>query len=145
MFRSLECSFLTKVFNVFTNSFWNITKFPLWYLFCFYFSAADISFSLTQFSSVQSLSHVRLFGTPWTAASQTSLPITNSHSLLKLMSIWSVMPPNHLILCCPLLLPPSIIPESGSFQMSQLASGGQSIGVSASASVLPMNIQTDIL
>ena len=53
MFRSSEFSFLTKVFNVFTNSFWNITKFPLWYLFkCFSFSATDISFSLTQFSSV---------------------------------------------------------------------------------------------
>ena len=63
------------------------------------------------FSSVQSLSHVRLFGTPWTAAHQASLPITNSQSLLKLMSIESVMPSNHLILCCPLLLLPSIFPR----------------------------------
>ena len=61
--------------------------------------------------SVQSLSHVRLFATPWTAAHQTSLSITNSRSLLKLMSIPSVMPSNHLILCCPLLLPPSIFPS----------------------------------
>ena len=91
-----------------------------------------------QFSSVQSLSHVRHFASPWTAARQASLSITNSRSLLKLMSIESVMPSNHLILCCPLLfLPPAL----GSFQMSQLSAlGGQSIGVSASTSVLPMNI-----
>ena len=57
--------------------------------------------------SVQSLSHVRLFATPWTAARQASLSITNSRSSLKLMSIEPVMPSNHLILCCP-LLPPSI-------------------------------------
>ena len=62
-------------------------------------------------SSVQSLSHVRLFATPWTAACQTSLSITNSRSLLKVMSIASVMPSNHVILCCPLLLPPSIFPS----------------------------------
>ena len=62
-------------------------------------------------SSVQSLSHVRLFATPWTAARQTSLSITNSWSLLKLMSIESVMPSNHLILCHPLLFPPSIFPS----------------------------------
>ena len=59
-------------------------------------------------SSVQSLSHVRLFATPWTAARQASLSITNSQSLLKLMSIESVMPSNHPILCCSLHLPPSI-------------------------------------
>ena len=62
----------------------------------------------TQFSSVQLLSRVRLFATPWTAARQASLSITNSWSLLKLMSVESVMPSNHLILCRPLLLPPSI-------------------------------------
>ena len=60
-----------------------------------------------QFSSVQSLSHVRLFATPWTAAGQASLSITNSQRLLKLMSIESVMPSSHLILCHPLLLPPT--------------------------------------
>ena len=65
----------------------------------------------SQCSSVQSLSRVRLFVTPWTAACQASLSITNSQSLLKLMSIESVMPPNHLILCRPLLLPPSIFPS----------------------------------
>ena len=92
--------------------------------------------------SVQSLSHVRLFVTPWTTAHQASLSITNSRSLPKLMSIESVMLSNHLILCCPLLLLPSIFPSIRVFKMSQLfTSGGQSIGVSASTSVLPMNTQ----
>ena len=63
------------------------------------------------FSSVQLLSHVLLFVTPWTAAGQASLSIANSRSLLKLMSIESVMPSNHLVLCHPLLLPPSIFPS----------------------------------
>ena len=63
------------------------------------------------FSSVQSLSHVWVFVSPWTAAHQASLSITNSWSLLKLMSIESVMPSNHLILCRSLLLPPSIFPS----------------------------------
>ena len=89
-----------------------------------------------QFSSVQWLSRVRLFATPWTAARQASLSITNSRSLLKLMSIESVMPSNHRILCRPLLLP-SIFPSIRVL----FASSGQSIGVSASASVLPMNTQ----
>ena len=62
-------------------------------------------------SSVQSLSSVQLFATPWTATRQASLSITNSQILLKLMSITSVMPSNHLILCHPLLLPPSIFPS----------------------------------
>ena len=57
------------------------------------------------FSSVQSLSHIQLFVTPWTAVRQASLSISNSRNLLKLLSIESVMPSNHLILCCPLLLP----------------------------------------
>ena len=63
------------------------------------------------FSSVQSLSRVRLFATPWNAAHQASLSITNFRRLLKLMSIESVMPSSHLILCHPLLLPPSIFPN----------------------------------
>ena len=62
-------------------------------------------------SSVQSLSCIRLFVTPWTAARQTSLSITSSWSLIRLMSIEAVMPSNHLILCCPLLLLPSIFPS----------------------------------
>ena len=64
-----------------------------------------------QFSSVQSLSHVRLFATPWIAAHQASLSITNSWSSPKLMSIELVMPSSHLILCCPLLLLPPIPPS----------------------------------
>ena len=64
-----------------------------------------------QFSSVQSLSHVQLFATPWTAAHQASLSITNSWSFLKIMSIKSVMPSNHLILCHPLLFLTSIFPS----------------------------------
>ena len=63
------------------------------------------------FFSVQSLSRVQLFATPWTAAHQASLSITNSQSLLKLMSMESVMPSNHFILCCPLFLLPSIFPS----------------------------------
>ena len=93
-------------------------------------------------SSVQWLSCVRLFATPWITAHQASLSITNSRSSLKLMSIESVMPSSHLILCCPLSSCSQSLPASGSFPMSQLfAKGGQSIGVSASASVLPMNTQ----
>ena len=64
---------------------------------------------------VQSLSHVWLFVTPWTAARQASLTITISQSLLRLMSIESVMPSNHLILCCPLLLLPSVFPSISFF------------------------------
>ena len=67
--------------------------------------------TIYKLSSVQSLSRVQLFATPWTAAHQASLSITNSQSLLKLMSIKSVMPSNHLILCHPLLLLPSIFPN----------------------------------
>ena len=69
-----------------------------------------------QFSSVQSLSRVQLFATPWTTPWQASLSITNSWSLLKLMPIEPVMPYNHLILCCPLLLLPSIFPSIRVFQ-----------------------------
>ena len=91
---------------------------------------------------IQSLSCVLLFVTPWTATHQASLSFTISLSLLKFMSIESVMPSNHLILCHLLLLLPSVFPASGYFPMSQFfASGGQSIEASASASVLPMNIQ----
>ena len=63
------------------------------------------------FNSVQLLSHVQLFATPWTAAHQATLSITNSQSLLKLASLKSVIPSNHLILCHPLLLLPSIFPS----------------------------------
>ena len=78
----------------------------------------------------------------WTAAGQASLSITISQSLPILMSIEAVMPSNHLILCRPFSSCPQSLPASGSFPMSQLfAWGGQSFGVSASASVLPMNTQ----
>ena len=94
------------------------------------------------FSSVQSLSHVQLFVTPCTAVCQASLSITSSWSLFKFMSIESVMPSYHLIICRPLLSCLQSFPASGSFPMSQFfASGSQNIGVSASASILPMNIQ----
>ena len=73
-----------------------------------------------QFSSVQSLSHVRLFETPWTAVLQASLSISNSQSLLKLTSIELVMPSNHLILCHPLLLPPSIFPNIRVFSIESV-------------------------
>ena len=103
------------------------------YFLCFLIQTA-------QFSSVQLLSRVQLFSTPWTAACQASLSFTISWSLLKLMSIKSMMPSNHLILCHPLSSHLQSFPASGFFQMSQFfASGDQSIGASALASVLPMN------
>ena len=93
------------------------------------------------FSSVQSLSCVQLFVTPWTETHQASLSIINFWSLLKLMSFESVMPSNHLIRCHP-LLPFQSFSALESFPKSLFfTSGGQSIGVSVSASVLSMNIQ----
>ena len=94
------------------------------------------------FSSVQLLCCVQLFVTPWTAARHTSLCITSSLSLLKLVSIKLVMPSNHLILCRPLLLLPSIFPSIRVFSNESFFTPGvQRIGASTSASVLPMNIQ----
>ena len=93
-------------------------------------------------SSVQLLSRVWLFATPWTAACQASLSITNSWSLFKLMSIKSMMPSNHLILSSPSTPAFHLSQHQGLFPRSQFfTSDGQSIGVSASASVLPMNVQ----
>ena len=114
--------------------------------FCNIFACSKLSgFTGThfpQFSSVQSLSRVRLFATPWIAACLASLSITYSQSSPKLMSIELVMPSSHLILCRRLLLLPQSLPASESFPMSQhFAWGGQSTGVSASASVLPVNTQ----
>ena len=96
-----------------------------------------------QFSSVQSLSRVWLFASSWTAACQATPSITNSQSCLKLMSIESVMPCNHLFLYLfPFSSCHQSFPASRSFPMCQFfTSGGQSIGVSASASVLQMNTQ----
>ena len=91
---------------------------------------------------VQLLSHIWLFVTPWTAACQSSLSFTISWSLFKLMSVESVMPSNHLILCHPLLLLPSVFPSIKVFSSeSVLHIRWPNTGASASASVLPMNIQ----
>ena len=116
------------------------TSFWLTYIF---WALSLLTFKMiVQFSSVQSLSHVRLFATPWTTARQASLSITNSRSPPKLMSIKLVMPYNHFILCRPLSSCPQTFPASESFPMSQLFTwGGQNIGVSASTSVLPVNTQ----
>ena len=93
-------------------------------------------------TSVQSLSRVRLFVTPWSAARQAPLSFTVSLSLLKLMSIEPMMPSNHLILCRPLLLLPSIFPSIRVFSNeSVLYIRGPKYWSSVSASVLPMNIQ----
>ena len=101
-----------------------------------------LDFLKTVFSSVQSLSRVQLFATPWITARQASLSITNSWSSLRFTSIESVMPSSHLILCHPLLLLPPIFPASEFFPTSQLfTSGGQSTGVSALASFLPKKSQ----
>ena len=112
----------------------------------FYFWAFLLSLTvknlpaMQEFSSFQSLSGVQLFVTPWTAARQQS--ITNSLSLCKLMSIESVTPSNHLILCHPLLLLPSIFPSIRVFSNESVRHiRWPSIAASASASVLPMDIQ----
>ena len=98
---------------------------------------------VVQFSSV---AQSCLFANPWITAHQASLSITNSWSSLRLMSIESVMPSSHLILCHPLLLLPQSLPASESFPMSQLfAWGGLSTGVSASASFLPKKSRADLL
>ena len=91
------------------------------------------------FRAKQSLSHIRLFATPWIAACQASLSITNSWSSLRLMSIESVMPSNHLILHHPLLLTPSILPAWGSFQMSQFFTTDGQTTWSFSFSISPSN------
>ena len=106
-----------------------------------FYNFTFISISL-QLSSVQLLSCVRLFATPWTAACQVSLSITNSRSLLKLMSIESVMLSNHLIHCHSFFFLPSILPSIRvSSNESVLLIRWLKYGASASASVLPMNTQ----
>ena len=94
-----------------------------------------------QFSTIQSLSHVRLFAIPWTAACQASLSITNSWSLLKLMSIELWCHPTISSSVVPFSSCLQSFPASGSFLSQFFTSSGQSIGASASASVLPMSIQ----
>ena len=98
-------------------------------------------FTYPSIRSVKLLSCVQSFATPWTAARQASLFNTNSPSLLKLMSMESVMLSNHLILCGPLLSCPQSFPASGSFPVSVLRIRWPKYRSSASASVLPMNIQ----
>ena len=101
-----------------------------------------ITMGLCHCVAVQLPSYVWLFAIPWTAAHQASLPFTTTWSLLKFMSIESVMISNHLILCHSLSSHLQSFSASRSFPMSQLfASGSQSIGASVSASVLPMHIQ----
>ena len=123
---SLKTNFITTLRDILSN-------FLAWlYYLCF---------TCHQISLVQSLSHVQLSATPWTAARQASLSITNSQSLLRLMSIESVMPSISSTVV-PFSSRFQSFPASGSFPVSQFfTSGGQSIGVSASASVLPMNTQ----
>ena len=104
------------------------------------FSVSNIRSSIG--CPVQSFSHVHLLATPWTAAYQASLSITNSWSLPKCMSVELVMPSNNLILCHPLRLLPSVFPSIRVFpNQSVLHIRWPEFGVSASASVLPMNIQ----
>ena len=95
------------------SSFFPENAYFVWeyFVFCSLFFLCAVCWYLHQLSSVQSLSRVRLFVTPWIAARQASLSITNSQSLLKLLSIESVMPSTHLILCRPLLLLPPIPPS----------------------------------
>ena len=110
----------------------------IWILYCW----TTLEAIFISFSSVQSLSRVQLFAIPWTAAHQASLSITNSRGLLKLMSIELVMHPTILSSIVPFSSCLQSCPASECFLMSQFFSScGQSVGVSASASVLPMNIQ----
>ena len=127
-----EAGITSKVLRQFTPLIWEMN-----------FTSLPLTSSWTAFSSVQfSRSVVSNSASPWITARQASLSITNSWSSLKLMSIKSVMPSSHLILSHPLLLLPPIRPSIKIFPMSQLFSwGGQSIGVSALASVLPKNTQ----
>ena len=108
---------------------------------CVYRFSSEIFFPITVV--VQPLSCVQLFVTPWTVTHQASLSFPISWSLLKLMSIESMMPSNHLILCCPLLLLPSIFPSIRVFfNVSSLHQMAKVLGVSTSALVLPMNFQS---
>ena len=132
---------LTKLFNhIIKYSTFNMLL-EEWSWLIIYFSDLFINKKDLLAFVVQSLTHVRLFVTPWSAIHQASLSFTVSPSLLKLMSIESVMPSNYLILCFSFSSCLLSFPVSGSFLMSQLfAWGDQSIGASASAPVLPMNI-----
>ena len=128
--------------KVVIEKYWNNIIWIQFYIALFYNCSRILNSCISCFSSVQSLSHVQLFETPFTAAHQASLSITNSQSLLKLISIESVMPSSHLILC-PLLLPPSIFPSIRVFSNESvlLIRWPKYWSFSFSPSVLPMNIQ----
>ena len=122
------------LFHYFKSS---LLEFNCFTMFCWF-----LQYNKVNQLSVQSVSRVQLFATPWTEACQASLSITNSWSLLKLMSIKLVMPSKISSSVVPFSSCLQSFPALASFPMSQFfPSGGQSIGVSASASVLPMNIQ----
>ena len=124
-----------------TPCFWNFTE-ERRMQDCYCLDPYHILFVVVVVIVVLSLIPNLLFATPWIVACQASLSFTISWSLLKFMSIESVMLSNHLIPCRPLLLSPSIFPSIRVFLMSRLfTSSGQSIGASALASVLPMNVQ----
>ena len=135
--RVLTLSFFSWGHHNLDYDFYNITINPhnlwIWIMFFRIFVVVVV---------VQSLSHVQLFVTPWTAACRAPLSFTISQDLLKLMSIELVMPSNHLSCVIPFSSCPQSFPASGPFPMSQFFSSvDQSIGVSASATVLPVNIQ----
>ena len=124
-----------------------VSCYILWHEVCFvlyeYYSNVLLMsvFMEYLFGSCRLQCVVQLFVTPWTAACQASLSFTISQSLLTLTSIESVLPSNRLVFCCPLLLP-SVFPSIRVFSSESAPhTGGQSIGASASASVVPMNIQ----
>ena len=144
--------------RVWTQGFWNleiiyifrITEYGLFCVFInffffwrrLYWINIFLNFKKTQFSLVQFLSPAWFYATPWTAACQASLSITNSQSLLKLMSVGQWCHPTISSSIVPFSSCFQSFPASGSFPISQFFKlGGQSIGVSASASVLPVNIQ----
>ena len=123
-----------------------LSKLKSWELKVYNWNVIHGEIFLIRFSSVQSLNHVQLFATPWTAAYQASLSITNSKSLLKLMSIESVIHPTISSSVVPFSSCPQSLPASGSFPMSQLfASSGQSTGVSALASFFQSTPRADLL
>ena len=113
--RGISTLIRLKESSVITTGF----VFGLWHSKVYLVSACQRN-TINKISSFQSLSHVRLFETPWTEAYQASLSITLSQSLLKLMSIELVLPSNHLILCRPLLLLPSIFPSMSVFSNESL-------------------------
>ena len=123
--------------DILLSQFWSSSLFHVWFIFNEFYCQFT---KLYTCQTVQSLSRFWLFATPWTAARQASLSITNSRICSNSCPL-SQWPSDYLILCCYLLLLPSVFPASGSFSMSHLvASYGQNIGVSAS--VLPVNIHS---